>query len=46
MAECAHEWQDAEVGCEDCGSHPAVRCAFCLETLDLIYNDDPREEEL
>jgi hypothetical protein len=46
MAEHRHEWEDWEVGCEDCGSHPAVRCADpqCdSEPIDLIYNDDPRE---
>jgi len=32
--------------CEDCGSHPAVRCADpdCdQDVIDLIYSDDPRE---
>lgn len=41
-----HEWADAEVGCADCGSHPAVRCTDpqCdSEPIDLIYNEDPRE---
>ena len=40
-----HEWADCEVGCEDCGSHPGLRCTdpACGAELDLIRDDDPRE---
>lgn len=42
---CAEEssydtWEETEVGCEDCGTHPAVRCPACGEAVDAIYNDD------
>lgn len=26
-----------EVGCEDCGSHPAVQCEICGERFDSSY---------
>ena len=28
-----------EVGCEDCGSHPAVRCDNCGEDFDDVYSE-------
>ena len=28
---------ESEVGCEDCGSHPALLCLVCCEAIDLIY---------
>lgn len=31
------EWDDTEVGCEDCGSHPAIRCPKCGDDIDTIY---------
>jgi hypothetical protein len=44
-----HQWADAEVGCEDCGSHHAVRCTdencpddYDWYPIDLVFNDDPR----
>jgi hypothetical protein len=43
-----HRWRDTIVGCDDCGEHPAVICDGedgCDEVLDLIYHDDPRDEE-
>jgi len=31
--------ENGEVGCEDCGSHPAFYCDQCdTEPLDLIFN--------
>lgn len=45
MGECQHVWHDAEVGCEDCGDHPAVACDGCGEVRDLVWNEDPRDEE-
>lgn len=46
--ETPHEWVETEAGCEDCGSHPAVRCVAdhdCeYETaVDLVFGEDPRE---
>lgn len=46
-----HVWQECEVGCEDCGSHPAVRCVaedecpdgYDWPGVDLVYRDDPRD---
>lgn len=40
---CPHAWEETEVGCDDCGTHPAVRCDACGQVLDLIYEDDPRD---
>jgi hypothetical protein len=42
--DCDHDWETTEVGCEDCGSHPGLRCRLCDGVSDLIYSDDPREE--
>lgn len=39
-----HEWRESETGCEDCGSHPAVHCPVCDRTIDLVGNEDPRED--
>lgn len=30
------DWQETEVGCEDCGSHPAIRCPKCGEAFDAV----------
>lgn len=30
-------WTETEVGCEDCGSHPAIKCPFCEECVDWVY---------
>lgn len=40
-----HKWEDTEVTCDDCGSHPGLRCADpeCDEVVDLIHQDDPRD---
>lgn len=46
-----HQWKDAEARCDDCGSHPAVRCVaedecpddYDIYPLDLVRNDDPRD---
>ena len=43
IIECAHEWAEGEVGCEDCGTHPAVYCENCETLVDLVFEDDPRE---
>lgn len=44
MTECAHEWTAGwELGCDDCGSHPAVHCPVCGDVRDLIMEEDPRE---
>jgi hypothetical protein len=29
--------RETVVGCEDCGSHPAVQCPACEEYIDLIF---------
>lgn len=33
----AVEWTEAEVGCEDCGSHDGVKCPRCDERHDHIH---------
>ena len=30
------EWTETEVGCEDCGSHAAIRCPKCDEDFDHV----------
>ncbi|KQO91643.1 protein of unknown function [Methylorubrum extorquens] len=32
-------WKESEVGCEDCGSHSAMRCPLCEADHDEIYTD-------
>lgn len=37
------EWgkgQGVEVGCEDCGSHAAIKCPKCEEFIDLIFANE------
>ena len=34
------EDNDAEVYCEDCGSHPGFKCPHCEEMIDLIFAED------
>lgn len=39
---CRHlnrERHETEVGCEDCGTHPALWCDGCDEALDTVYWD-------
>jgi hypothetical protein len=43
LADCNHDWEESEVGCDDCGTHPAVRCDHCGQVLDLVYETDPRD---
>lgn len=31
------EWTETEVGCEDCGSHSAIRCPKCDEAQDHVW---------
>ena len=33
------DYKETEVGCEDCGSHPALECPKCEEVMDTIYKD-------
>jgi hypothetical protein len=40
----ACKWRETEISCDMCGTHPAVICEDCDITLDLIFNDDPREK--
>jgi hypothetical protein len=42
---CEHDWYETETGCEDCGTHPAVRCPECGMVIDTVMNSDPRNEE-
>ncbi len=39
-----HNWEDREFDCEVCGSesHAGIICRICLETVDLVFFDDPR----
>jgi len=47
MPECPHcmktspldEFDETEIGCEDCGSHEALKCPKCDELIDLVYNE-------
>lgn len=32
-------WEECEPSCEDCGSHPGIRCPDCDEDIDLIMYD-------
>lgn len=44
--ECGHQgdnFEETETSCEDCGSHPAVRCPECREVHDLIYKSNLEE---
>ena len=36
----AADFEETEVGCEDCGDHPAVRCRRCGESIDMIYRNE------
>lgn len=39
-------WEETEVGCEDCGSHPALRCPKCDTGIDMIfYNTEDLESK-
>lgn len=31
------EWQEGEVGCEDCGTHPGRECPKCGEWYDHVW---------
>lgn len=31
------EWRATEIGCEDCGEHPAVVCPDCGAVIDTIF---------
>lgn len=31
------EWTETEVGCEDCGSHAAMKCPECDYAFDHVY---------
>lgn len=33
-------WVETEVGCSDCGSHPAAFCPDCMEKIDLVFHPD------
>ena len=33
------DWADAEIGCEDCGTHFALRCPKCDELIDMATNN-------
>ena len=32
-------WEETETGCEDCGSHGALRCPACEESVDMVTRD-------
>jgi len=33
------EWDNSEVLCDDCGTHPALVCPKCKEPIDQIFDD-------
>lgn len=33
------DWIDTEVYCEDCGSHPAIKCPKCHAIEDYVWHD-------
>ena len=38
-----HSWEEIDLfGCEVCGDHPGLTCPDCYETLDLVWDEDPR----
>ena len=39
---CDHEWEEADIECDICGSHNALFCRKCLTFTDLTMEDDPR----
>ena len=32
-------WREGEVGCEDCGSHPAIVCPLCETCFDWLKSE-------
>ena len=34
-------WIESEVGCEDCGSHAAMKCPHCDEEFDHVGQNEP-----
>lgn len=33
-------WEETEAGCEDCGTHDALRCPRCDEIFDHVWGSD------
>lgn len=31
------DWEECEVGCEDCGSHDGIKCPHCGEAYDYVW---------
>jgi hypothetical protein len=42
--ECAHVWVETMLACDVCGEHEGLMCIECYAYVDLVYDDDPREE--
>jgi len=32
------DWKEAEVGCEDCGTHLAIQCPKCNRRFDMVLD--------
>jgi hypothetical protein len=33
------DWEETEVGCDDCGTHPARECPACGVVVDIIWSE-------
>lgn len=33
-----NNWDESEVGCEDCGEHMAIKCPNCDERFDHVWS--------
>ena len=38
------EWEEREIGCEDCGSHDGRKCPRCGEYFDHVWGAEKIEE--
>ena len=42
----AAAWEETERGCEDCGSHAALRCPDCEEAIDTVTRELEERERI
>ena len=42
----APAWGETETGCEDCGSHAALRCPDCEEAIDTVTRELEERERI
>ncbi len=46
LEDLGKDWEETEVGCEDCGSHPAIKCPNCEEKFDHIRGQEKFEGKI